>query len=58
MDPFAKQFGVYEYDKKTKKHQYALQAYWLSLYSSVIWIGFGVGMAFHCSRASAILTAS
>lgn len=46
MNPFEKQFGVYKYDAKTKKFQYALQAYWLSLYSSVIWIGFGVGMAF------------
>ena len=39
MQPFAKQFGVYD----SSKDQYELQAYWLSLYSSVVWAGFAVG---------------
>ena len=40
MVPFAKQFGVYNSVDGT----YELQAYWLSLYSSVVWIGFGFGI--------------
>ena len=39
MEPFAKQFGVYD----SKKQTYELQAWWLSLYSSVVWAGFAVG---------------
>lgn len=37
MTPFLKQFGV------LGSKGYQLQAYWLSLYSSVIWVGFAVG---------------
>ena len=40
MVPFAKQFGVYD----SKKGTYELQAYWLSLFSSVVWAGFAVGI--------------
>ncbi len=39
MTAFAKQFGVY--NPKTKK--YALETYWLSLFNSINYIGFGTG---------------
>lgn len=39
MDPFAKQFG--KFNPKTKK--YAIETYWLSLFNSLNYIGFGAG---------------
>jgi SP family sugar:H+ symporter-like MFS transporter len=40
MNSFTRQFGVY--NSKTKK--YALETYWLSLFNSLMYIGFGAGM--------------
>lgn len=39
MDSFTKQFGVYNSTKKA----YALEPYWLSLFNSLNYIGFGAG---------------
>lgn len=41
MNSFTRQFGVY--NAKTKK--YALETYWLSLFNSLMYIGFGAGMS-------------
>jgi SP family sugar:H+ symporter-like MFS transporter len=43
MDPFAKQFGVLN----SKTGLYALEAWWLSLFNSLNYIGFGAGMNIH-----------
>ncbi|KAI0026069.1 sugar transporter [Xylariomycetidae sp. FL0641] len=40
MDPFIRQFGVYN----AEKDKYELQDYWLSLYSSLIFIGYAFGV--------------
>lgn len=43
MTPFEKQFGYFD-TTGTYAGTYQLQTSWLSLYSSVIWVGFAVGM--------------
>lgn len=54
MDSFTRQFGVY--DDKTKK--YTLETFWLSLFNSLNYIGFGSGMCSVCSRNFQPLTKS
>lgn len=44
MEPFIKQFGVYN----DKSKSYELEAYWLSLFSSLNYIGFAFGQSQCC----------
>lgn len=46
MNQFAKKFGVYD----TGKKRYELESWWLSLFTGLPYIGFGVGMLHHDTR--------